>query len=437
MALFWFAILALVLAAYFSALALALMSFSRSVLEERLEARGKTVRGEWLFTHLNETIMAVSFVRTVVRLSFFALVFMQCAPMDDEVAATLGELLTALGISIACLWGASTVLPLAISRYASEGLIVSSLPLLRGLNLLFLPITRSLAFVDEMVKRLTGANLTEAQEAEHELLRSIEDSRREGGLDQDSAELLENVVEFRSTDVGEVMTPRTDIDGIEVTDDLAEIRSFISEVRHSRIPVYRENLDNIVGILYVKDLIEYLGEDGSDFELEPILRTPIVVPESKPVPALLADFQRSEVHMAIVIDEYGGTAGLVTIEDVLEELVGEIKDEHDPEQDEIPTLERVADDRADVDGRYHIDDLNEDMALELPEDDDYDTVGGFLLAQFGRVPQEGESIVAYGARFTTLAATPTHIERITVELLADVTVEGEPIVTTQDTEDAA
>jgi putative hemolysin len=152
-----------------------------------------------------------------------------------------------------------------------------------------------------------------------------------------------------------------------------------------------------------------------DFKLEPLLRKPIVVPETKPVRELLSDFQRSEVHMAIVIDEYGGTAGLATIEDVLEEIVGEIHDEHEPGEDDEPTFVRLDDAHVEVDGRYRIDDLNEELELELPEEEEYDTVAGYLLAQFGRVPEEGETVEANGATFTALKTTPTHIQKIGIE----------------------
>ena len=175
----------------------------------------------------------------------------------------------------------------------------------------------------------------------------------------------------------------------------------------------------------MKDLIPYLGEDAANFALRPLLREPIRVPQTKPVRELLADFQQSEVHLALIIDEYGGTVGLVTIEDVLEELVGEIHDEHEPDGEEMPTITLIDETRAEVDGRYHIDDLNEKLGLELPEDDDFDTVGGFVLARLGRVPAAGDSFDAHDARFTALIATPTHVRKVAVELLRTAGANGE------------
>jgi magnesium and cobalt transporter len=213
------------------------------------------------------------------------------------------------------------------------------------------------------------------------------------------------------------MTPRPEIEGIEFTDELATIRRFISTAGHSRIPVYRQNLDNIVGILYLKDLIRYLGEDARDFRLQPLLRNPIVVPETKPVRTLLADFQRSEVHLAIVVDEFGATAGLVTIEDVLEQIVGDIRDEHEPSHDVEPELRVIDDHHAEVDGRYRLHDLNATMGLELPEQGDYDTVGGLAVAHLGHVPRTGEAFHIGAVRFTTLSATPTNVRRLSLEAI--------------------
>ncbi len=415
----------LALGTYVSAVAVALLVISRSALESRLSASGRQAQAAWLYAHLIEVRMAVLLVRTILRVAVFAVVLVGIVGIGEEAVLTAGSLAAAGALAVLLLWVATGVVASAIARYASVGLVTGGMPILRALAIVCSPLTRGLSFVDEVVRRLSGANLRERDaEAEAALLRSIDDTHREGGLDERSAALLENVVEFSSTDVGEVMTPRTDIDGIELTDDLASIRSFIVRVGHSRIPVFEENLDHIVGVLYVKDLVTYLGADGSDFRLRPILRQPIVVPDTKPVREMLGDFQRSEIHMAVVIDEYGGTAGIVTIENVLEEIVGEIHDEHDPEVAEEPSLTEIDERHTEVDGRYHIDDLNERLGLSLPEDEEFDTVAGFILARLGHVPREGESFVSHAARFTALAATATHVRRIGVELLEPSTSAG-------------
>ncbi|MHC5002271.1 MAG: hemolysin family protein [Planctomycetota bacterium] len=412
----WLAVAALVVAGYLSSLHLSLIGLSHSAFRRRLSASGRDEAGQWLLDRVESCILTVALLRTAVRLLFFVFVLVGVTGVGESSSLMVGHLVIAGLSSALLLWVFTSVVASAVARHAGTGLLVRSLPLLQTLTVLGRPLSRVLAVVDEIVRRLSGASLN-GEEPGQELLRSIEDSQLQGELDEDAATLLENVVEFGTTDVGAVMTPRTDIEGIEITDDLATIRAFVMEAGHSRIPVFEENLDNILGILYVKDLVPFLGRDGSGFSLRPLLRQPIVVPETKPVRDLLSDFQQSEVHMAMVIDEYGGTAGLVTIEDVLEELVGEIHDEHEPDAEEEPTLTPLDGQRAEVDGRFHIDDLNEELGLALPENEEFDTVGGFIMAHLGRVPAAGESFEAYNARFTALEASPTHVQKIGIELL--------------------
>lgn len=417
-------LVALGLGTWLSALHLSILDASRSDLDKRFASRagGRGQNPDWLFERLMRVTAGVSLMRTIFRVAVVILVVVLLAPDEKEWSADVGELILGAVISTALLWLFTSVLASALARHMGVSLVATGLPLIRICYVLLAPAAALAAFIDEIIRRLSGANLRD-QEGEEELLRSIEDSQREGSLDRVAAEMIENVVEFSSTDVSEVMTPRTDIEGLEFTNDLAAIRSFIAEVGHSRIPIYADNLDEIRGILYVKDLVPYLGADATGFDLAKVLRQPIRIPETKPVRDLLADFQRAEVHLAIVIDEYGGTAGLVTIEDVLEEIVGEIQDEHDPDDEEPPVLSPVAPGRWELDGRYHIDDLNEDLELELPEDEDYDTIAGFVLARMGRVPEVGEGFDENGFRFEVLEAAPTHIARIAMIRINSVSEE--------------
>jgi magnesium and cobalt transporter len=275
----------------------------------------------------------------------------------------------------------------------------------------------AVGFVDEVVRRLTGANLRE-DEKEEELLNSIEDSRREGEIDPVAATLLQRAVVFGQTTVASVMTPRTDIEAFELTDDLAVIRTQLAESGHSRVPVYEESLDQIVGILYVRDLVRFFGDSASDFRLRSMLREPLRGPETKPLGELLRDFQLAEVHMAVVVDEYGGTSGICTIEDVLEEIVGEIHDEHEPADEQPPLMVPAGDGRFEADGRVSISEVNERLGLSLPEDGDFDTVAGYLLDRFGRVPATGEREESPEATFVIIAAGPTKIDRVAIEMRA-------------------
>ena len=419
--------LLLIPATWMAALTQAVRSVSRSSLATRLAGTSRQETVAWFVDQVESAEVALAFLRTLLRIAIVGAVVVAFsdpppAAAGGDAGATEGFLLTpgslvaAFVVSAALVWFSTVVLASALARSAGEPLVAASLRWIRVLSMLLAPFRPVVRVTHESVRRLAGVERREGEsEAEAELLRSIEEQQRGGGLDPQSASMLENIVWFNQTDVGEVMTPRTDIDGIEYTDELSEIRALIDEHGHSRMPVYEENLDHILGILYVKDLVPYLGADPSGFRLRPLLREPKFVPETKPVNELLQDFQRSEVHMAIVVDEYGGTAGIVTIEDVLEEIVGEIQDEHDTDHEDLPKLEMLEPGLVQVDGRYHLDDLNEELGLSLPEDEEYDTVAGFVLAQLGRVPAAGESIAVDGARLTVLEATSTAIERLRIE----------------------
>lgn len=418
----WFLpLLAAIFATWMAAIELSLRNGSRGAVERALDSKGQRHRWDPVEARLPAVIICIALLRVAASITFLCLWTLDMSGLPGEDFSSTGFFIGA-GTGIMIIWLLTSVLATAISKWSAHPIVTLALPLLRLCsNLGFLPGLLA-RFIDEVIKRLSGANLVrnnEHSEAEVELLRSVEQSQREGGLGETTAEMIENVVEFTSTDVGEVMTPRTDIEGIEKTDDLSEIKAFIGQEGHSRIPVYEEDLDHIVGILYVKDLVPFLGEDPATFRLQPLLRSPIVVPETKVVADLLADFQQSEVHMAIVVDEYGGTAGLVTIEDVLEEIVGEIKDEHEGDLEEEPELRSLANDHYEVDGRFHVDDLNEALELNIPEDEEYDTVGGYLMACLGRVPDQGDTWDSENVRLTALETTATQVSLIGIEKLPE------------------
>ena len=412
-----------VIGTWCNALRLALQDPSRSELEHRLRRRNvgadeseETPRVEWIFARRSRLVTEFAFLRISCSVAVTVSYVVIFADLGTEASLDAGDLVIAGLVSVFTLWLLTGVITGALATHLGTSLLVRTLPILRLVDLVLGPLAGISGVIDEAVRRLSGANLQEA-EASDRLRRSIEDTTLGGDLDEVAAEMLENVVDFTNTEVGTVMTPRTEIEGIQSIDDLAAIRTIIIEAGHSRIPVYGDNLDEIRGILYVKDLVPYLGTEVEDFRLDRLLRQPIRVPETKPVQDLLGDFQRSEVHMAIVVDEYGGTSGLVTIEDVLEEIVGEIQDEHDTEEELPPAIARVGDDRWEMDARFQIYDLNELLETALPEDDDFDTIAGFMLERLGRVPEPGETVEDLGLRFEVLEAEPTRIERVAVTRL--------------------
>jgi len=405
-------ILSVVIGAWLACIERAMLHSTPIVLRHELEIRGTPQRALWISKKFESILQSVALVRIICFLALICSFIILLSPD----AVTYWSVLGGLAIAGIVNWFFSSVVAGAIAQVVPLGTVTSGWLLLRFVSVAGIFIGGPIRVVGEIVRRLSGANLsTEGSNGvEEKLLLSIEHSQLEGGIPAEAAEMLENVVDFGTTDVGEIMTPRTDIDGIELTHDLSEIRTLVLASGRSRIPVYEENLDQIIGILYAKDLIEYLGADANGFELNKILRKPIVVPETKSVLELLADFQTSEVHMAVVIDEYGGTAGLVTIEDVLEEIVGEIRDEHDDTKPIEPVLDKIDASHIEVDGRFPLDDLNDELSVQLPEDEEYDTIAGFVLANLGHVPRVGETLETHGMSITTLEATETQIDRLSI-----------------------
>lgn len=222
---------------------------------------------------------------------------------------------------------------------------------------------------------------------EEELKMLVEAGEEEGVLEEEEKEMIHSIFEFTDTIVRKVMVPRIDIKAVDVDAPVDELMDIIMNEGHSRIPVYEENIDNIVGVVHAKDLLRAIHENGrKKIPIRELMRPPYVIPENKKVDELLAEFKKTKTQMAIVVDEYGGTAGLVTIEDLLEEIVGDIMDEYDVEE---PMAEIIDENTMIVDARTPIDEINEQMVISLPEEE-FDTIGGLVFGLIGKQPAEGD-----------------------------------------------
>jgi putative hemolysin len=229
-------------------------------------------------------------------------------------------------------------------------------------------------------------------------------------IEDEEKEMIASVFQLGETVVREVMIPRIDVDAVPGDLPMLEALDLILKAGHSRIPVYEETIDNIIGILYAKDLLRYLRDGRTDVSLQRILRPAYFIPESKKVDDLLRELQRRKVHMAVVVDEYGGTAGLVTIEDLLEEIVGEIQDEYDAEE---PTVEAVSEHEYLFDARVNLGEVNELAGVDLVSEGS-DTLGGFIYGQLGKVPAVGDAIEFDSARIEVLSVAGRRIKRVRV-----------------------
>ncbi|MGE5400720.1 MAG: hemolysin family protein [Ignavibacteriales bacterium] len=245
-----------------------------------------------------------------------------------------------------------------------------------------------------------------------------------GTIEEEEQELIHGLVSFRTITVREVMTPRVDMTAVPDDTDFDELMKVITESGHSRIPLYHTNLDDIIGIIYAKDLLPYLKNDElkKTLVLNKIARRALFFPETKMISDLMHEFQEKKMHIGIVVDEYGGTAGLISLEDILEEIVGEIRDEYDKDENEIT---RISENAFLVLGKTSIEELNELLHVDLySENDDYDTVGGFILNYAGTIPGEGYNFTYKNYKFTVKEILNRRVKKVIVESLTPIDVQN-------------
>ena len=283
------------------------------------------------------------------------------------------------------------------------------------------PFTSFLNKSSQVILRALGQEKAGSEEAVHspeEIRLLVEQSQESGQMQAHDADLIDAVFEFSEKNAREVMTPRTELVALPVEATLSEVLGVVQDTGLSRYPVYDESIDNIIGVVLAKDLLKLLAPRANTeaFDLPSVMRPVHVIPGSREVEEVLADFKRLKEHMAVVLDEYGGTAGVVTMEDLLEEIVGEILDEYDtPEDAEAPLHTRAGETL--VPGSTHIGELNEHFGLMVP-DVDYTTIGGYVFGVLGRLPVVGDRVIAGGAIFTVREMDGRRIESLAVDLHA-------------------
>jgi putative hemolysin len=307
------------------------------------------------------------------------------------------------------------LVPKTLALAHPERFALTLAPPVDVLGRLLRPFVAVLTGITRAITRSLGVTATRADEISTEELRLIvERGGEQGILEAEEEQMIHAVIELGDRRLHEVMVPRIAIVAIPTTATLDESIELIVAEGHSRIPVYEESIDEVVGILYAKDLLPFLRDGASERPaLRSLLRTPLFVPESMTIDDLLHEFQRRKIHIAIVLDEYGGTAGIVTIEDLLEEIVGEIQDEYDVEE---PMIERLSDDEVRVDGRAAVEDLAElfDASLELEDEDEYDTVGGLIYHRIGGVPTPGDRVEVDGLVLTVESIDGRRVDKVLV-----------------------
>jgi CBS domain containing-hemolysin-like protein len=417
----------LLLNAYFVAAEFALVRSRRT----RLEAMART--GDRLAhlalratTHLQHLLSASQLGITIASLALGALAESAFHGWLDRMLAdvplpiavtTQAAIVAALAISIVTFFHVviGELVPKRIALSHPEGVARWLAPPLVFFEKVVRPFTATLYWSANGTLWALGQSSAHSEEGVHspdELRLLVEQSEEGGALETADASMLEGVFEFSEKNAREVMTPRTEIDALPFDATLEEVLVKIEETGRSRYPIYEENIDNIIGLALTRDLIPVLTNKLATFSLLTIMRPIHVVPGSREVEEVLSDFKRLKEHMAIVLDEFGGTAGVVTMEDLLEEIVGEILDEYD----ETPeTASREDADTVILPGATHITEINERYGLNVPEED-YTTIAGFVFGLLGRLPQVGDRVTAGNAVFTVREMDRRRIETLAVDL---------------------
>ncbi len=249
--------------------------------------------------------------------------------------------------------------------------------------------------------------------SEEEVIQLLEDGERSGAIDKTEHDLIKSILEFTDTTVKEVMVPRTDVFAVDISTQRDKLLQLLIDQGYTRVPVFKDSIDNIIGIIYTKDLIGML-EHRDLIILQDILRPPYMVPESKKISLLLKELQKNRQHMAIVIDEFGGTEGIITMEDIVEEIVGEIRDEYD---EELADVETTSDGSAVVNGGISIHDFNERFKTGIPEDSQYDTISGFLHQLTERIPELHEEIKFENVSFIVVKKNERRIRQVKIKIM--------------------
>ncbi len=309
-------------------------------------------------------------------------------------------------------------LPAALVRIGGVSFVAGSWPLWRMVSRFMTPLVMVGQQLDRLLHQLSGRRPAAAGDASLDEGRSLlPEGDRDGTLEEDAREMIEGVIQLGDAEVVQVMTPRTYMSSMRANLSLDEVVKFVISSGHTRIPVYDKTRDDILGILHMKDLLPELVKpvDKRPANVTGLLRPAHFVPETKRLDELLQEFQQNRNHMAVVLDEFGGVSGLVTIEDVLEEIVGEIVDEYDDAL--VEGIKSIDDHTAEVQARVRIDEVNERLGTHLPEEGEFDTIGGFVFSHLGHIPTVGETITVDEVRLTVIDVTRRRIERVRIEVL--------------------
>jgi CBS domain containing-hemolysin-like protein len=382
----------------------------------------KRRQGRERFDHIHDHCEQVTFGLECLRVVGAVLLVVGVAAWfaNGTLQESIGgrEMMTAALVLGSALLVTTVWLPGALAAVFGDGVLYHLWRILHLTSTLVWPLTIGVSLMETVFRRASGRKEEDEEEAfEDEVLAIVTEGLHDGLLEADAREMIEGVIELGDEDVADIMTPLSEINAFPIDMPWNDVLIFATECGRTRIPAYQDSIDNVVGVLYVKDMLRELAKEdpASRQSIQQLLRKPWSVPTTMPLDELLSEFLKTRSHLAIVRDEYMGIAGLVTIEDVLEEIVGEIVDESDKEA--IGEINRVDERTVVIHGRAHLAEINEELGYDLPEPEGFDTIAGFVVSQMGRIPAAGETLLWSTLRITVLEATKRKIDRVQVETI--------------------
>ncbi|MCI6992961.1 MAG: hemolysin family protein [Clostridiales bacterium] len=414
--------------AYFSAVRKAIASVNKANIREMAEeGNSRAEKALKIIEKLPDSKLSIRCLNVFLYMLFcLTALYSYVGPVSGLLDRVIGNPGAAFGVAAVLTFLISTVflmalgemVPRRIALQHTEGITVNGAVPVGILNVVmkpFMVLVWALSFVVLKVLR-QRTDLNDNEYSEENIVEMLEAGRESGELKEEGKKMITGVFAFDDILAYEIMTPRTDVFAIDINDPADEYIDELMELRYSRIPVYEDDSDNIIGILYIKDYLIKAREDGfENVDIKSILRTPYFVPETKNIDSLFFELQKTKQHIAILIDEYGGFCGIVTMEDIIEEVMGDIDDEYDEEEEEIREIGRNL---YIVEGSMDIDDLNEELGLNL-ESEDSETIGGFLIELLGEIPDEeniGKEIFFENCVFTIKTVKDRRIEQITIKI---------------------
>ena len=402
-------IMCLAFAAFCAAAEQALAEASWAKIDDMVRPE-RRARIDRLLEKHDELVILASVYRTVLEIAAVLMLAMN-SPFDTlSPYATFGWIVLIVLV-------VSELVPRMLVERAPESTLLRILPLFYAAAVPLLPLAIALVGLNRFLRKTSDPAAEEEDEAAEDILSAVTEGEKEGTIAGEQADMIENIIELRDVDVAEIMTPRPDMVSVDIGDPLEKTIDAALKSGRSRLPVFRETRDDIVGVLHIRDLIAALAaeKEGSSQPLtQDLMRQPSFVPETMLTSNLLRHFQEHTTTMAVVVDEYGGTAGLVTIGDIVDMIVGEVRDQHEPQRE--PEVVVIDDHTLEADARTPVRKLNEDFGIDIPESDEYDTVAGYLCCTLGRVPQDGDGHTCDndGTVVLVLEADERHVERVRI-----------------------